>query len=151
MSRRVVAALGAAGLLATAFLPAPRVLAAEPPAPSDARLRAERPGYVEFGDWKVARSSPAMYAAMATELTSRPDRLAELAALPAEVAVRIVVGAEDRTFLGAAHRMADAIAHASVVVVDDAAHSPQFEHPDAWWAAVAPFLSAATPASPGAG
>ena len=32
MSRRVVAALGAAGLLATAFLPAPRVLAAEPPA-----------------------------------------------------------------------------------------------------------------------
>ena len=32
MSRRVVAALGAAGLLATVFLPAPRVLAAEPPA-----------------------------------------------------------------------------------------------------------------------
>lgn len=126
-------------------------LAAEPPAPSDARLRAERPGYVEFGDWKLARSSPAMYAAMATELTSRPDRLAELAGLSPEVAVRIVVGAEDRTFLGAAHRMADAIAHASAVVIDDAAHSPQFEHPEAWWEAVAPFLSAGRPASPAAG
>ncbi|MEZ5138430.1 MAG: hypothetical protein R2711_06595 [Acidimicrobiales bacterium] len=31
------------------------------------------------------------------------------------------------------------------VVVPDAAHSPQFEHPEAWWAAVHEFLAAEVP------
>ena len=126
-------------------------LGTQPPAPADARLRAERAGYAAYGDWKMTRVSPAMYAAMASELVHRPDRLAELAGLTDELSVLVVVGEQDRTFRGAADRMGEAIGHASTVVIDDAAHSPQFEHPEAWWAAVAPFLSAATPASPGAG
>jgi pimeloyl-ACP methyl ester carboxylesterase len=108
-------------------------------APSDVRLRAERPGYAEFSDAKVHRCSGAMYAAMAQELVHRPDRLAELAVL--DVPTLVVVGAEDRSFLAAAHRMAEAIPGAQLVVVPDAAHSPQFEHPEAWWAAVSGFLA----------
>ena len=50
------------------------------PTPSEVRVRAERPGYVEFADGKVHRCSGAMYAAMGMELTSRHDRLDDLAA-----------------------------------------------------------------------
>lgn len=110
------------------------------PAPSEVRLRAERPGYGEWADGKVRACSPAMYAAMAVELTSRPDRLAELATLT--VPTLVVVGADDRTFVAAAHRMAGAVPGATLAVIPDAAHNPQFENPEAWWRAVAPFLAA---------
>lgn len=112
----------------------------QPKAPSDLRLRAERQGYAEFADGKVHRCSPAMYAAMGVELTTRADRLADLAGLT--MPVRVVVGAEDTGFLPASRRIADAIASADLVVIPDAAHCPQFENPEAWWAAVAPFLRA---------
>ncbi|WP_426571638.1 alpha/beta fold hydrolase [Aquihabitans sp. McL0605] len=111
-----------------------------PKAPADLRVRAERPGYIEFGESKVNRSAPAMYAAMGIELSSRVDRLAELSGLT--MPVRVVVGAEDKGFIGASRRMADAIPTADLVVIPDAAHSPQFENPEAWWAAVEPFLAA---------
>jgi pimeloyl-ACP methyl ester carboxylesterase len=109
-------------------------------APSDERVRATRPGYVEWNERKLRTSSPAMYAAMATELVNRPDRLAEVAAVA--VPTRVVVGAEDTAFVAAAHRLADAIEGADLVVIPDAAHSPQFENPDAWWEAVSTFLAA---------
>ncbi|MCU1370702.1 MAG: putative hydrolase or acyltransferase of alpha/beta superfamily [Ilumatobacteraceae bacterium] len=112
----------------------------QPKAPSDVRVRAEREGYAEFADGKVHRCSPAMYAAMGVELTTRADRLAELAGLT--MPVRVVVGAEDTGFLPASRRIADAIASADLVVIPDAAHCPQFENPEAWWQAVAPFLKA---------
>ena len=109
-------------------------------APSEERVRAERAGYAEFSDAKVHRCSPAMYAAMGVELTTRADRLAEIAGLT--MPVRVVVGAEDRDFLPASRRLAEAIPTADLVVIPDAAHSPQFENPQAWWQAVAPFLAA---------
>jgi pimeloyl-ACP methyl ester carboxylesterase len=43
--------------------------------------------------------------------------------------------------------MAEAIPGATLVVIDGAAHSPQFETPDAWWTAVTEFLDALPPAS----
>ena len=103
-------------------------------------MRAERPGYAEWADGKVHRCSPAMYAAMAQELCSRPDRLPDLPGLA--MPVRVVVGELDRDFVGPSRRMADAIATADLVVIPGAAHSPQFEQPEAWWSAVADFLAA---------
>ncbi len=112
----------------------------QPKAPSDLRVRAERAGYAEFSDGKVHRCSPAMYAAMGVELTTRVDRLAELSGLT--MPVRVVVGSEDEGFLPASRRIADAISTADLVVIPDAAHCPQFENPDAWWQAVSTFLAA---------
>lgn len=109
-------------------------------APSDERVRASRPGYVEWNEQKVRTSSPAMYAAMATELVNRPDRLADVAGLA--IPTRVVVGAEDTAFVAAAHRLAGAIEGSDLVVIPDAAHSPQFENPAAWWEAVSTFLAA---------
>lgn len=108
--------------------------------PAEQRVRDERPGYVEFGEAKLARSSGAMYAAMGQELTTRADRLAELAALP--MPVLVVVGDQDRDFLAPSHRLAAAIDTATLAVIADAAHCPQFEHPEAWWRAVSSFLAA---------
>ncbi len=52
----------------------------------------------------------------------------------------VIVGAEDRPFLEPSEEMARAIADSTHVVVSDAAHSPQFENPDAWLAAIEAHL-----------
>jgi len=116
-----------------------------PPAPSDARVRAERPGYVEFADRKLRSSSPAMYAAMATELLAADDRSDRLAGLG--VRTLVVVGEEDVDFVGPSERLAAAIPGAELAVITGAAHSPQFENPDRWWKVVSGFLGAGVSAS----
>lgn len=108
------------------------------PAPAEARVRAERPGYVAFGERKLRACAPAMYAAMATELLDAPDRLEALATL--DVRTLVVVGEEDTGFLDASRRLAATIPGALLEVIPDAAHSPQFENPDRWWRVVSRFL-----------
>lgn len=111
-------------------------------APADLRVSASRPGYDEWNRSKLEACSPAMYAALLVEMSGRADRLPELARL--EVPTRVIVGEQDRPFVAASRRMADTIPGADLVVVPDAAHSPQFENPDAWWAAVTGFLADGT-------
>lgn len=106
--------------------------------PADARVRAARPGYVEFGERKIRACSRAMYAAMAEELLGDGDRLDRLRELT--VPTLVVVGEQDEPFVGPSGRMADAIPGAVLEVVPDAGHSPQFENPDRWWKAVIRFL-----------
>lgn len=105
---------------------------------ADARVRAERPGYAEFGDRKFRASSPAMYAAMVHEMLDQVDRLELLRTL--RMPVLVVVGEQDKPFLGASQRMADAIPGATLEVISDAGHSPQFEAPEAWWKVVSDFF-----------
>ena len=105
---------------------------------ADARVRAEREGYIAFGERKFLACSPAMYAAMAAELLNDHDYLAQLATL--EVPTLVVVGEQDTPFLAPSQTMADAIPDAELVVLPDAGHSPQFEAPEAWWDAVSGFL-----------
>ena len=113
------------------------------------RLLAERPGYAEYGDRNFRATSPALYAAMATAFVGTLDRIDQLAALPASLPTLVMVGSEDVRFVGPSQRMADAIPSASLVVIPDAGHSPQFENPDAWWEALSTFLLGIPPA-PGA-
>ncbi len=105
---------------------------------AEARLRAERPGYVEFGDRKLRASSPAMYAAMSTEMLDPQDRLAALGTL--DLPTLVVVGEQDEAFRDPSDRLAEAIPGASLEVIPDAAHSPQFENTDRWWRVVSRFL-----------
>ncbi len=102
------------------------------------RVLRERPGYQEFGDRKFLGSSPAMYAAMLQELLHQADRLDALAMV--DVPTLVIVGDQDTPFVGASKRMADTMPHARLVVIDDAGHSPQFENPEAWFAALVGFL-----------
>lgn len=109
------------------------------PTPAEAALADRRPELRAWNEAKLRAVDPAMYAAMAPQLVRRADLLGALARLT--LPTLVVVGAEDRAFVGAAHRMAATIPGAELVVVPDAAHSPQFENPDAWWAAVGGFLN----------
>ncbi|HEV7723319.1 MAG TPA: alpha/beta hydrolase [Iamia sp.] len=114
-----------------------------PRTPSEERVREERAGYVDFGDRKMRAAAPAMYAAMAQALSAADDRLPALAGL--DVRTLVVVGEEDEGFVGPSERLAEAIPGATLEVIADAAHSPQFENPDRWWKVVSRFLEAGRP------
>lgn len=126
-----------------ALLAAQEALGGDGPLASDIdrRLKAERPGYKEFGDRKLLASAPAMYAAMIRSITdpAMEDRLELLGALT--MPSLVVVGEHDRPFLRPSERMAEVLPNGELVRVAGAAHSPQFESPDAWWTAIAGFLS----------
>jgi pimeloyl-ACP methyl ester carboxylesterase len=105
------------------------------------RLDAERPGYKEFGQRKMLASSPAMYAAMAkviTDASSGLDRLDDLRSL--RMPALVIVGDGDGPFLKPSKRMAEAIPGATLAVIPDAGHSPQFESTEHWWKALTAFL-----------
>jgi pimeloyl-ACP methyl ester carboxylesterase len=123
---------------------AAQAAAVDSPLPQSAaaqRLLETRPGYQAFGEQKLLASSPAMYAAMIGPVTDRRDVSDRLPALGSVgVPTLVVVGEQDRPFLAPSLRLAEAIPGATLAVIPDAGHAPQFENPDAWWAAVAAFL-----------
>jgi len=108
--------------------------------PAHLRVLAERPGYREMGDRKFLGCSPAMYAAMLEQLLDQEDRIDDLAGL--DVPTLVIVGEQDAPFLDASRRMAEVMPRAELALLPDAGHSPQFENPDAWRAAVLGFLGA---------
>lgn len=103
-----------------------------------ARLRQERPEINDRHYAAMREISPAMYAAMALELTERPDRLAALAAIA--VPTLVVVGELDEMSVPQSEAMAATIPGALLVVIADGGHCPQQEAPEAWWSAVSAFL-----------
>lgn len=104
------------------------------------RMLAERPGYAAFEDRKFRSTAGALYAAMAAQFIETPDRLDRLEALPSSLPVLVIVGEEDVPFLDPSERMAATIPGASLSVIPEAGHSPQFENPGAWWSALSGFL-----------
>jgi 3-oxoadipate enol-lactonase len=105
---------------------------------ADQRVRATRPGYDEFNARKWARVSPVAYAALVREIVHQPRQLDAMVAIGCPTLV--VVGEQDARFVDDAALMAATIAGATLVVIPDAGHSPQFENPEAWFAAVEGFL-----------
>ncbi len=106
--------------------------------PAHRRVLAERTGYAEYGDRKLRASAPAMYRAMLQAFFGHADRLDELRGV--SVPALVIVGEQDRPFLGPSERMAKTIPGARLAVIPNAGHSPQFENPDAWWPALSSFL-----------
>jgi len=109
--------------------------------PAHRRLVAERPAYAELEDRQLRAMSPWAYASLAYELATCPDILDRLVALAPTPPTLVVVGEQDAAFLPAAMRMAHAIAGATLGVVPEAGHSPQFENPAGWWQVVSSFLA----------
>jgi pimeloyl-ACP methyl ester carboxylesterase len=107
--------------------------------PAFRRLLNERAGYAEFCDRKARATSADMRAAMMPAFVDQPDRLPHLRSL--DVPVLCIVGEQDEGFIDHTLAMADAIPGARLVVIPDAGHSPQFENPDAWFAALRQFLA----------
>lgn len=105
---------------------------------ADRRVRATRPGYDEFNARKWARVSPVAYAALAREIVRQPVELEEMAEIGCPTLV--VVGDQDERFLEDAYRIADRIPDATLVVIPDAGHAPQFENPEEWFMAIDGFV-----------
>ena len=108
--------------------------------PAHQRLLATRPGYRDFCDRKWANLSREMWIALAPEIVGQADQLDVLRTL--DCPTLVIVGEQDAAFLDVSRVMAATIPGATLVVVPDAGHSPQFENPSAWFAAVDPFMSA---------
>ncbi len=115
-------------------------LAAPLETPAYHRVLSERPGYQAFCDRKWDDLSHIMWATLARAIAHQPDDLDAMRAL--SMPVFVIVGDQDQPFLAPSHSMVDAIATASLAVIPDAGHSPQFENPDAWSDALDAFLAA---------
>ena len=109
--------------------------------PAHQRLLAEKPGFAEFEDRKFRSTSPSLYAPMASSFVHTADRLDDLRRLPDTLPTLVMVGDQDEPFIGPSERMAEAIPDASLVVIPNAGHSPQFENPEAWWTTLSGFLA----------
>jgi pimeloyl-ACP methyl ester carboxylesterase len=102
------------------------------------RVLAERPGFAEYADYKWHAQSPVMWTTLMHEIVTQPDQLAELAGLT--VPTLGIVGDQDAMFLDPMDEIVATVPGARLVVVPDAGHSPQFENPPAWIAAMLEFL-----------
>ncbi len=119
-----------------------------PKAPESVRrLYAERPGYGASVEAKVLATSPVMARSMMSQLGDRADCVDELRTL--DLPVLIIAGEFDMPgFVDGSRAMAEAISGAKLVVIDGAAHCPQFETPDEWTAALTEFLDALSSGPP---
>jgi pimeloyl-ACP methyl ester carboxylesterase len=79
-----------------------------------------------------------MVASVLGQFATVDDRLELLAAHTTPTLV--IVGEQDKPFIGPSERMADVMPGASLAVIPDGGHSPQFESPDEWWRALSGFL-----------
>ena len=113
--------------------------------PAYQRVIVERPGFRDYAEAKWASLSPVMWATLAVEMTTQPDELRALAA-SVSVPTLVLVGDQDRAFLQPSRDLAASIDTARLVVLPDAGHSPQFENPTAWRAAMLEFLASLDPA-----
>ena len=108
--------------------------------PAHQRLVKERPGYEDYGYRNLRAVSPWLYSALLRELLSGPDTLGDLSAMDPPPPTLVMVGEQDTPFLDSAKRIAGAVRGATLAVIPDAGHSPQFENPDAWWQVMSAFL-----------
>jgi pimeloyl-ACP methyl ester carboxylesterase len=106
--------------------------------PAHERVVAERPGFEEYGDYKWSQLAPAMWSALVVEITTQEDGLAALADVAPPTLV--IVGEQDESFIEQSYAMADVVPDSRLVVIPDAGHSPQFENPSIWLAALTGFL-----------
>ncbi len=108
--------------------------------PAFKRLLDERPGYAEFCDRKARATSADMRAAMMPAFVDQRERLPLLAS-SVRIPTLCIAGEQDDGFVDHCRAMADAIPGASLAVIDDAGHSPQFENPAQWLDALSGFLA----------
>lgn len=90
---------------------------------------------------KVLAMDPVAFATLGLRLTDYPALTSRLGAI--QCPTTVLVGAEDAPFVATSKTLAERIPGARLVVIGDAAHSPQLENPDAWFAAIDAHLASA--------
>jgi pimeloyl-ACP methyl ester carboxylesterase len=90
---------------------------------------------------KLEQMDPVAFTGLGEELLTYPSVLEQLATL--DLPTTVIVGENDSGLRAAADALGATIPRAELVVVPDAAHSPQDENRDAWLAAVEAHLTRA--------
>ncbi len=108
--------------------------------PAYLRTLDERPGSQEFQDRKWDALSPVMWAAMGRAIARQPDDLDAMRSLHCPLLV--IVGEQDDPFLAPSRALVEAVPGATLAVIPDAGHSPQFENPAVWLDTLTRFLAA---------
>ncbi|XOV86566.1 MAG: alpha/beta fold hydrolase [Pseudomonadota bacterium] len=83
---------------------------------------------------KLTQMDPVAFQALGMELSGIADVSNRLSAL--DMPTTIVVGEADDPFIGPSRLMAETIPGAVLNIIEDAAHSPQYENRDAWRKAI---------------
>lgn len=91
---------------------------------------------------KLTQMDPVAFHALGMELSGIADVSSRLATL--ELPTTIIVGEADDPFIGPSRLMAETIPGAVLNIIEDAAHSPQYENRDAWRAAIDGHLQRVT-------
>lgn len=104
------------------------------------RVLVERPGYQEYVDHKWNTLSVVMWAALARAIGYQSDDLELFASL--SMPLLVIVGEQDESFIAPSEAMHATAPDARLVVIPGAGHSPQFENPAAWYAALSEFVAA---------
>ena len=90
---------------------------------------------------KLAQMDPQAFVDLSAVLNNHEGVTDDLTQI--SIPTSIIVGAEDKPFLEPAKLMASKIDDSQLVVIDNAAHSPQYENADVWRDAVLAHLSRA--------
>lgn len=88
---------------------------------------------------KMTAMDPEAFASLGGALVEQESVLPRLGEISCPTL--IIVGEEDRPFLGPADELCSGIPTAQRVTIKDAAHSPQLENPAAWFAAIRDHLA----------
>jgi pimeloyl-ACP methyl ester carboxylesterase len=92
---------------------------------------------------KLSQMDPAAFTALGKAISDQPSVLGNLSTLATPTTV--LVGKHDKPFVKPAKEMASALPNSTLVLLDDAGHSPQYENADAWRAAIETHLATAGP------
>ncbi len=87
---------------------------------------------------RMMSMDPLAFGALGTEMCDQEPLTEKLSAI--DCPTTIIVGNQDRAFLAPSEEMAAAIPGARMVVIPDAAHSPQLENPEVWFSAIREHL-----------
>lgn len=79
---------------------------------------------------KLEQMDTAAFVELGAVLADHPPVLAALSHL--DIPTTIIVGADDKPFLKPSREMADSLANAQLEIIEDAAHSPQYENHAVW-------------------
>jgi pimeloyl-ACP methyl ester carboxylesterase len=127
-----------------------RRAAEDPQVPASVRAAEARMGsdrYWQRIEAKHQAMDPAALIGLGRALVSARSVVDQLGAIRCPTLV--IVGAEDAPFRRPSEEMAAAIPGARLVVVPDAAHSPQVENPEVWFDAIRTHLERARADAPG--
>lgn len=106
--------------------------------PAHLRMIAADPAYAEFSTGKTLATHGPAWVGLVRDIVDQEDRLPLMGSI--QLPTLVIAGEQDDGFVVQCRNLAETIPGARFEIIPDGGHSPQFESPEAWWAALTSFL-----------